>query len=44
MLDFCMGSGTTGEACVNTDRNFIGMEIEEKYFNIARDRIGIFCN
>ena len=41
VLDFCMGSGTTGEACVNTNRNFIGMEIEEKYFNIARDRIGV---
>ena len=39
VLDNCMGSGSTGVACVNTNRNFIGMEIDEKYFNIAKDRI-----
>ena len=39
VLDFTMGSGTTGVACVNTDRNFIGIELEEKYFNIAQERI-----
>ena len=39
VLDNCMGSGSTGVACKNTNRNFIGIEIEEKYFNIAKDRI-----
>ena len=39
MLDPCMGSGTTGIACVNTDREFIGIELNEKYFNIAKQRI-----
>jgi site-specific DNA-methyltransferase (adenine-specific) len=39
VLDNCMGSGSTGVACVNTNRNFIGIEKEEKYFNIAKDRI-----
>ncbi len=39
VLDNCMGSGTTGVACVNTGRNFIGMEQEFKYFRIARRRI-----
>ncbi len=39
VLDPCMGSGTTGVACVNTNRNFIGIEKDEKYFNIAKDRI-----
>jgi len=34
-----MGSGTTGVACVNTNRNFIGIELNEKYFNIAKERI-----
>jgi site-specific DNA-methyltransferase (adenine-specific) len=34
-----MGSGTTGVACVNTGRNFIGIEIDETYFNIAKKRI-----
>ncbi len=34
-----MGSGTTGVACVKLKRNFIGMEIDEKYFKIAQDRI-----
>ena len=39
VLDNCMGSGSTGVACINTNRRFIGMEIEEKYFEIAKDRI-----
>jgi len=39
VLDNCMGSGTTGVACVNTNRNFIGIEQEEKYFTIAKKRI-----
>ena len=39
VLDNCMGSGTTGIACKNTDRRFIGIELEEKYFQIAKDRI-----
>jgi len=39
VLDPFMGSGTTGVACVQTGRNFIGIEIEEKYFNIAEKRI-----
>ena len=39
VLDCFMGSGTTGVACVNTNRNFIGMEIDETYFNIAKERI-----
>ena len=39
VLDFTMGSGTTGVACVNTGRNFIGIELDETYFNIAKERI-----
>lgn len=39
VLDNCMGSGSTGVACVNTNRNFIGIEKEENYFNIAKERI-----
>lgn len=39
ILDNCMGSGTTGVACKNTNRNFIGIEIDEKYFKIAEERI-----
>lgn len=39
VLDFTMGSGTTGEACKNLNRKFIGIEKEEKYFNIAKDRL-----
>lgn len=39
VLDPFMGSGTTGVACVNTNRNFIGIELDEGYFNIAMDRI-----
>lgn len=39
VLDNCMGSGTTGVACVNSNRRFIGMEKDEKYFKIANNRI-----
>lgn len=39
VLDNCMGSGSTGVACINTNRNFIGIEIDEGYFNIAKKRI-----
>ncbi len=39
VLDFTMGSGSTGVACVNTNRNFIGIELDENYFNIAQKRI-----
>ena len=39
VLDNCMGSGTTGVACVNTNRNFVGIEQETKYFEIAKNRI-----
>ena len=39
VLDFTMGSGSTGVACRNTNRNFIGIEIDENYYNIAKDRI-----
>jgi DNA modification methylase len=39
VLDPCMGSGTTGVACMNTGRNFIGIEKEENYYKIAEQRI-----
>ena len=39
ILDCFMGSGSTGVACKHTNRKFIGIEIEEKYFNIAKKRI-----
>ena len=39
VLDNCMGSGSTGVACVNTGRNFIGIEKDDKYFDIAEKRI-----
>lgn len=39
VLDCFMGSGTTGVACINTGRNFIGMELNEQYFNVAQERI-----
>ena len=45
VLDNCMGSGSTGVACINTNRNFIGIELDETYFNIAKERInGITAN
>ncbi len=39
VLDFTMGSGTTGVACMNTQRKFIGIELDETYFGIAQGRI-----
>lgn len=39
VLDFCMGSGTTGVACVNLKRNFIGIEADKNYFIQAKERI-----
>ena len=39
VLDFTMGSGSTGVACVNTNRKFIGIEMDDKYFAIAKERI-----
>lgn len=39
VLDNCMGSGSTGIACINNNRSFIGIELDEKYFNIAKKRI-----
>ena len=39
VLDNCMGSGSTGVACINTNRDFIGIELDENYFNIAEKRI-----
>jgi site-specific DNA-methyltransferase (adenine-specific) len=38
-MEFYMGSGTTGVACKNLNRNFIGIEIDESYFNISQNRI-----
>ena len=39
ILDFTMGSGSTGVACLNTNRKFIGIELDGKYFNIAKERL-----
>jgi len=45
VLDFTMGSGTTGVACINTNRSFIGIELDKDYFKIAENRInGEICN
>lgn len=38
-IPYCMGSGTTGVACANTGRKFIGIERDDKYFDIAKSRI-----
>ena len=43
VLDFTMGSGSTGVACINTNRKFIGIELDENYFNIAKQRIEEAC-
>jgi DNA modification methylase len=43
VLDFTMGSGSTGVACVNTNRNFIGIEKDDKYFEIAVSRVSAYC-
>ena len=39
VLDNCMGSGTTAIACINTNRNYIGFELDEEYYNDSLDRI-----
>ena len=39
VLDPFMGTGTTGAACINTNRRFVGMELDKKYFEIAKNRI-----
>ena len=39
VFDSCMGSGTTGVACINTNRRFIGIELDNNYFEIAKNRI-----
>ena len=39
VLDNCMGSGTTAIVCMNTNRNFIGIELDNTYFEIAKKRI-----
>lgn len=39
VLDNCMGSGSTGVACINTNRNFIGIELDKEYFEIAKERL-----
>ena len=39
VLDFTSGSCSTGVACVNTNRNFIGIELDDKYYQIGKDRI-----
>ena len=40
VVDLTMGSGSTGIACMNTNRNFIGIELDENYFNISKKRVG----
>lgn len=39
VLDCCMGSGSYGVACMNTNRNFVGIELDEKYFEMAKEQI-----
>lgn len=39
VLDNCMGSGSTGVACIESNRNFVGIELDENYFEIAKNRI-----
>ena len=40
VIDMFMGSGSTGAACINTDRKFIGIELDEKYFEVCKERLG----
>ena len=42
ILDCFMGTGSTGVACMNTNRHFIGIELDENYFNIAKERLEKF--
>lgn len=44
VLDSCMGSGTTGVACIKNNRKFIGMELDQEYFSIAEKRIKMTNN
>lgn len=44
VFDSCMGSGTTGVACINTNRRFIGIELDNNYFEIAKERIENISN
>ena len=44
VLDNCMGSGSTGVACMNTGRKFIGIELDSNYFNISKNRIEESCH
>jgi site-specific DNA-methyltransferase (adenine-specific) len=44
VLDNCMGSGTTAEACINTGRNYIGFETDEKYYENSLKRINMLGN
>ena len=44
ILDNCMGSCSTGIACINTSRNFIGIELSDKYFNVSKDRVNTYVN
>jgi site-specific DNA-methyltransferase (adenine-specific) len=44
VLDNCMGSGSTGVACKNLNRNFIGIELNKEYFEIAKNRLGVDKN
>ena len=41
VLDCFMGSGSTGVACKNLNREFIGMELDEEYFKVACERLGV---
>lgn len=41
VFDPCMSSGSTGVVCINTGHNFIGIEKDEKYFNVAKERLGV---
>ena len=44
ILDPTMGSGTMGLACKNLNRNFIGIEMDENYFNITKERLNYECD
>ena len=44
VIDCCMGSGSTGIVCVNTNRNFVGIELDKNYYNIAKERINQALN